>query len=83
MTTYNKSQIFKLAHKLRKDFHYNMSEALKEAWRYTKIEVRNKAILAARKANAEAKRAKENAEYNASYVAGPGRYYGVGRYNGD
>ncbi|MBF0651269.1 hypothetical protein IR083_20840 [Dysgonomonas sp. GY75] len=83
MTTYNKSKIFKLAHKLRKDYHLSLSEALREAWRYTKIEVRNNAILAARKAAGEAKRAKENAGYNANYIAGPARYYGNGRYNGD
>lgn len=83
MTRYSLSQIMTLAHKLRKDYHLTLSAALKQAWYNAKVEARNEAILAARKAAYEAKIAKETAEYNANYIAGPARYYGNGAYSGD
>ncbi len=83
MTTYNLSSIMKEAHKIKRGYKVSMSDALKQAWRIAKVEVRNNAILAARKAAYEAKLAKEVAEYNANYIASPARYYGNGAYNGD
>lgn len=83
MTRYNKSKIMTLAHKLRKDYHLTLSAALKQAWYNAKVEVKNEAILAARKAAYEAKIAKETAEYNVNYIAGPARYYAGNAYNGD
>lgn len=82
-TTYNKSKIMKEAHKIKRGYKVSMSDALKQAWKIAKVEVRNNAILAARKAAYEAKLAKEVAEYNANYIASPARYYGNGAYNGD
>ncbi|MBS5797875.1 MAG: hypothetical protein KH100_05110 [Dysgonomonas mossii] len=83
MAIYNLSSIMQEAHKIRRGYKVSMSDALKQAWKIAKVEVRNNAILAARKAAYEAKLAKEVAEYNANYIASPARYYGNGAYNGD
>lgn len=81
--TFNKSEIMKQAHKIRRGYKVSMSDALKQAWRYAKIEARNEAILAARKAQYAIKLAKEVEEYNANYIASPARYYANNAYNGD
>lgn len=83
MTTYNLSSIMKEAHKIRRGYKVSMSDALKQAWKIAKVEVRNNAILTDRKAAYESKRAREVAEYNANYIASPARYYGNRAYTGD
>lgn len=63
--------------------NYSKGLSFKNAYKIAEVEAKNEAILVARKAAYAAKMAKENEEYNASFVAGPSRYYGVNTYNGD
>jgi hypothetical protein len=63
--------------------NYSKGLSFKSAYKIAEVEAKNEAILAARKVAYAAKLAKENEEYNANYITGPSRYYGVNTYNGD
>lgn len=99
MKTYNKSEIMKRAHQLKKAIGYDtFSQALKHSWLVAKNEAREveqraaqEAIYATWAAQAEAKRKAEVEAENAR-IAESGldlhaytmrNYYSTNRYNGD
>lgn len=90
---YNKSEIMKEAHNLYKSnnrFGWSFGKSLSVAWDNAKmriknaeVESKNEAFRAIWKAQHEAKVAKENELYAATYTGTPADYYRGNRFNGD